>query len=96
MKFDLTKELKNLDGTSLKLTYGKAIGEILLTPSQEDGGSKYRLYAMAIKLFEKKEVELDKEEVGFILQKVERVSPPLIYGRIRDFLDASLEENKGI
>jgi hypothetical protein len=88
MKFNLEEEILALDNKSLGVKYGKAISDILLSPAQDDNGfNKYRYYTIAMKLLDKEEIELDKEEVGFILQKIERVSPPLIYGRIRDFLE---------
>lgn len=89
MNYNLKTEITDIDGNSIKRTMGEDIVAVLLTPHQQDEASnKYRYFTLSMKLHGKIEVELDKEEIQFILEKLERVSPPLIYGRIREFLHA--------
>jgi len=87
MNFNLKQPILDIDGKSVNRTIGEDIVAIMLTPHQQDeAGNKYRYFTLSLKIHGKEDVDLDKEEVDFILEKVERVGTPLIYGRIREYL----------
>lgn len=89
---DLKEEIKNIHGESAKKSYGEILIDLLLAPSPDDAHSnKYRYYSLAVKILNKDSFEFDKEESEFVLEKLGRLASPLVYGRIKDALDADLK-----
>jgi hypothetical protein len=85
---NLKEKLKDQKNKTLDQTFGEVIGEILLASVHDDrADNKYRYFTLGLKCLENEEVDLDKEAVGFILEKVQRIAPPLIVGRIKEFLE---------
>lgn len=86
--YNLKTKLKDHHGKDIDQTYGEIIAEILLATVQTDQpNNKYRYFTLALKAVEKEELELDKETVEFIMEKVTRIGAPLIVGRLKEFLE---------
>jgi hypothetical protein len=48
---------------------------------------KAQIYYLSVKLFRNKEVELTKSDQKFILDRIGKIYPPIIYGRIMDLFE---------
>lgn len=95
----LTKEvLKDLGGKEIKnnenlFTVGEAIANIL---SGSESGGKMKLYILATKLYQDKEVEVDEADMGVIKMAIEscKTYTPLITGQLLVLLENLKETNK--
>jgi len=98
MKINLRKELSSLNGEALKdgtetLTLGKALSNILST--SEEGG-KMKLFILAKKFYEDKEVDLDAADLAIVKKAVEKtkIYTPLVAGQVELLLAEVKEEKK--
>ncbi len=90
---NLKTEILDFDDKPVGKTYGLMLSEALSAMHQGDqAGNLYRYYTLAEKFRKETEFVFDKEVKEFILEKVGRIGAPLVYGRLKDFLDASCKE----
>lgn len=98
MKYNVYEKLTEKDGTiakdekGIEATFEAVIGSYILAqmpPEQEDGEAKYKLYKSSIKMASTSNgiVDLTADEVAAIKSKVGRLAPPLVVGRVWDFLE---------
>ena len=85
---NLKTKILDAKNKELEQTYGEVLGEVLLASVQDDNANnKYRYFTLGLKCLESLEIDLDKETIQFILEKVQRIGTPLIVGRIKEFLE---------
>ena len=90
---NLKTEILDFDGKSVGKTYGLVLSDVLSVMHQQDqAGNLYRYYTLAEKLRKETDFKFDKEIKEFILEKVGRIAAPLVYGRLKDFLDEQTKE----
>jgi len=85
---NLKSQILDLEDKEIGKSYGEFLSEVICLPHQQDAGANlYRYYSLAKKYKKEESVIFDKEEKEFILEKLQRVCPPLPYGRLKDFID---------
>lgn len=91
MRFDLSGEIKDINGNSLKEP--KTIKEIIVdavlsTEENEKGATKYEKYKLATRINESEtgEVDLSAEDVVLIKDMIGKNYVPLVVGQIYNIL----------
>lgn len=100
MKIKTTKAIVNFKGIAIKdndedFTVGKAISNILLNSKS---GGKMKIFILAKKFYDEKEVEVDAADLNLIKSEIEKADPQvsnmLVTGQLLIMLDGLKEKAK--
>ena len=98
MKIEFNRELKTLDGESMKmndkpLTLRSASVEALLIPKQGDSGTdKAKSYALAMKIHQSNgQVDLTIDEAAELKKRIGENMTPLVVGQAWEMLDPKIK-----
>lgn len=96
MKIDATTVLKGLDGKEIKtedgvFTLGKALSNILVSAKE---GGKMKLFTLATKLYQDKNVEVDESDLAMIKTAVRNTESytALISGQCELLLESTTDK----
>lgn len=90
---NLKTEILDFDNKPVGKTYGGILSELLCIMHQQDQSSNlYRYYTLAEKFKKEETFVFDKEVKEFILEKAGRIASPLVFGRLKDFIDENCKE----
>lgn len=99
MRIILTDTIKDFKGEPVMITEGMpfTVRDAFMqalnqpTPDEQAGGqgaeTKAKIFAMGIKMFQGKEVDLTVDEAALIKERAGIVAAALVYGRICELLD---------
>jgi hypothetical protein len=98
MKIKVTDAVKNFEGEALQLSetetflvrdaFMQVLNQLTLEEQKVGQGAeiKAKVFALGIKMFAGKEVELTKPEAELIKERAGELSTPLVYGRICELI----------
>ena len=94
MTFDFSLPLLDLDNKPIEengkpVTFASVIGTQLLNSpeSPESPESKIKSFTLATKIYGSSSVDLSADEITFIIEKIGKIAPPMVIGRVNQFLD---------